>query len=72
MREVLFTLHVSTDEMLRYYRGTAKNVMVTTDLGLRVQFPAKVLQPFVTKDGVHGRFAIRFDGNNKFAGIRKV
>jgi glucose-6-phosphate isomerase len=72
MREVRFSLIISAEEMLRYYRGAAKDVIVTTDTGLRVQFPAQHLQRFVTPDGVRGRFAIRFDGNNKFAGIRRL
>jgi len=72
MREVRFSLVIPADEMLRYYRGTAKNVLVTTDGGLRLQFPAEHLQRFITPDGIHGRFAIRFDANNKFAGIRKI
>ncbi len=72
MREVTFRLVISSDELLRYYRGTAKNVLVTTDQGLRVQFPAEHLQRFITADGVSGRFAIRFDASNKFAGIRRL
>lgn len=72
MREIHFTLHINADEMLRYYRGAAQSVLARTDQGLRVQFPAEALRPFVTKDGVHGRFALRFDANNKLAGIRKL
>ena len=72
MREVRFSLVIPADELLRYYRGTAKEVLVTTDGGLRVQFPAQHLQRFITPDGVRGRFAIQFDANNKFAGIRRI
>jgi glucose-6-phosphate isomerase len=63
MREVRFSLVISAEEMLRYYRGSAKDVIVTTDAGLRVQFPAQHLQRFVTPEGVRGRFALRFDGS---------
>ncbi len=72
MREARFSLVIPADEMLRYYRGTAKNVLVTTDQGVRVQFPAEHLQRFITPDGIRGRFAIRFDASNKFAGIRRI
>jgi glucose-6-phosphate isomerase len=72
MREIRFGLVITADELLRYYRGTAKTVMVTTDEGLRVQFPAEHLQRFVTADGIRGRFAVSFDENNKIAGIRRI
>jgi hypothetical protein len=72
MREIRFSLVITADEMLRYYRGTAKNVLVTSDQGLRVQFPAEHLQRFITTDGVSGHFAIQFDANNKLIGIRRL
>lgn len=72
MREIRFSLVITPDEMLRYYRGTAKNVLVTSDQGLRVQFPAEHLQRFITPDGVRGRFAIEFDANNKIVGVRRI
>jgi glucose-6-phosphate isomerase len=72
MREVRFSLVISAEEMLRYYRGSARNVLVTTDAGLRVQFPAEHLQRFVTADGIRGRFAVSFAENNKIAGIRRI
>jgi hypothetical protein len=72
MREVRFRLSIGAEELLRYYRGDARNVLAVTDAGLRVQFPAEILRPFVTKEGVHGVFALRFDDQNRFAGIRRV
>jgi glucose-6-phosphate isomerase len=72
MRELRFSLVISADEMLRYYRGTAKDVIVTTDGGLRVQFPAQHLQRFVTPDGVRGRFAIQFSDDNRILGVRRL
>ena len=72
MREVSFTLSIPADQMLRYYSGAAKSVMVVADQGLKVQFPADLLQRYVTPDGVRGRFAIQFDDNNKIAGIRRL
>ncbi len=72
MREVRFSIVIPADEWLRYYRGVAKDVLVTAEGGLRVQFPAQHLQRFITPDGVRGRFAIQFDERNKFAGIRRL
>ncbi len=72
MREVRFSLVISAEEMLRYYQGAAQNVLVTTDRGLKLQFPAEHLRRFVTEQGVRGRFAIRFDANNRFVDLRRI
>jgi hypothetical protein len=72
MRELRFTLHLGADELLRWYRGAARDVFAVSDEGLRFQFPANVLQRFVTEEGVHGRFAISFDEQHRFAGIRRI
>ena len=72
MREVRFTLHLGTDELLRYYRGTARAVIAVTDDGQRIQFPAESLRPFVTPEGVHGRFALEFDERAKLKGLRRI
>jgi len=40
--------------------------------GKTVHFPANILRPFVTHDGVQGTFAIYFDDNNKFKDIKRL
>ena len=51
-----FFLDISPEEMQRYYRGEASNVVTIADDQTRLQFPAKVIRQFVTADGVKGRF----------------
>ncbi|MFH1464124.1 MAG: DUF2835 domain-containing protein [Pseudomonadota bacterium] len=72
MREVRFSLSISAGELLRYYRGDARAVVAVTDEGVRVQFPAAALRPFVTVEGVHGRFALAFDAQNRMTGLRRL
>ena len=72
MPELEFTLHFTPDDVLRYYRGTARQVIATLDDGRTLQFPASALQKVVTENGVHGRFRLRFDANNKFIGLERV
>ena len=40
--------------------------------GRRVRFPTAILQPFVTREGIRGSFAIHFDAEHKFVNIVKV
>lgn len=66
-----FSISLTRDQALRYYQGHARFVIVRADNGQRVQFPAEHLRPFIGSDGVHGRFSIEFDSNNKLIGLKR-
>ncbi|GAA3979418.1 DUF2835 domain-containing protein [Allohahella marinimesophila] len=72
MPTLVLDLSISPDEFLRVYQGHAKAVSAQSIDGRRVQFPAAVLRPFLLHDGIQGRFEIHFDGDHKFAGIRRL
>lgn len=69
---IRFRLALRADEYLAYYRGSAREVVVRAEDGRRVRFPANVLQPFVTHDGVHGRFELQFDAQHKLLGLQRL
>ncbi len=70
MREIIFDLSISAEEYLKVYRGEVREVMAISRDGLRVRFPAGILQRFVTRNGVQGSFAVLIDDENRFQGIR--
>lgn len=70
--ELHFRLAINADEASRYYRGTAHFVVVIADNGQKVQFPARVIRPFINQQGVSGYFSIQFDDDNKLIAIKKV
>lgn len=72
MNELRFYLELSPERYLHYYRGAAKSVSAISLDGKRVQFPAEHLRPFVTRDGVHGLFALQFDSNNRFVALKRI
>ena len=72
MQRMTFSLHISPEQYQRYYRGSAKAVVVTATDGRTLKFPASAMQQFVTHDGIQGRFEIRFDDNNKMIGISRI
>jgi len=67
-----FSLHIDVNEYQRYYKGTAQNVVVMSREGLRVQFPASALRPFVSNNGVQGHFVLKMDENNKLIGLQRL
>jgi hypothetical protein len=70
--ELKFSLNVSREEALRYYKGTASAVIVTTTNGQKVQFPAQHIRPFIEQSGIQGQFKIQFDQDNKLIGLERV
>ena len=70
--QLLVSLSISADEFIRLYQGTAKVVNTLSEDGRRVQFPASILQRYVTRSGIAGRFMIEFDENNRFSSIHKI
>lgn len=70
--ELRFHMDMSREQALRYYQGTASAVIVMSDDGQKIQFPAQHIRPFIDQDGIHGHFSIRFDANNKLIGLQRV
>lgn len=72
MTEMTFVLHITPEQYQAYYQGAAKNIVVKTEDGRNLQFPANAMQKFITHDGIHGRFKIAFDKNNKLLGVSRL
>jgi len=72
VQKVLVPIYLSADEYLKYYKGAVKNVFARDLEGRTVQFPANLLQKFVTQEGVDGVFEITFGPGGKLISIRKL
>ncbi len=72
LRRVLLPIRLSAEEYLKYYRGSARNVYARDLEGRMVQFPANLLQRFVTPNGVDGLFEITTTAAGKLVEIRRV
>ncbi|HEX7554763.1 MAG TPA: DUF2835 family protein [Geothrix sp.] len=71
MQRFEFPLSISADSYLDYYRGAVKQVIARCPDGRTVQFPAALLQPFVTPAGIHGEFVLTCGDDNKGAVLRR-
>ena len=65
-------LKIRAEDYLAWYEGTARQVHAMSHEGLTVQFPAKVLQRYVSQEGIQGTFLLTFDEQNKFVRIEKL
>ena len=65
-------LNISAHQYLDYYRGVVRQVVVRCANGRTVQFPASLLQRFVTPEGIHGQFVLTADEHGKHAALERL
>jgi len=71
MKRFDFSMGLPARQLKEYYRGNVKNVVVTTDDGLRLQLPIEVFRPYVTEAGIYGFFEVLVDDDHKLIGLNK-
>jgi uncharacterized protein YqjF (DUF2071 family) len=67
-----FRLDLSSDEYLRFYKSQARHVLVQSNEGLTIRFPAEHLRTFVDHEGVHGIFELESTSDGKFVSLVKL
>jgi len=67
-----FSLSLTPQEYLQYYRGSVSTVIARCANGATIQFPALLLKPFVTSGGVRGNFVLTCDDRGKGAELKRV
>ena len=72
MNRFEFSINLSAQEYLQYYRGSVNKVVAHCTDGTTIQFPALLLKPFVTSGGVRGRFELSCDENGKGSELKRV
>jgi hypothetical protein len=72
MHRYEFCVHLSPQEFLRVYQGAVSHLVVRATTGQRVQVPAGRFRPFVTPDGVSGRFVLTCDERHKCLDLQRV
>lgn len=72
LHSVTFSVNIPAEAYLRYYRGSARDVLVTADDGRTVRFPARLLRAVVTREGIKGRFRLFYDEQGKSHGLERL
>jgi len=67
-----FSIKIAPEEFKKYYQGSAKSVIARASNGLKIQFPANLLLPYVTHDGVSGRFVLKYHNSGKAESLSRV
>ena len=72
MREYKFSMELSAQKTHRIYEGQARYIIVDSDEGLKLQLPAANFRPYVSQDGIRGRFSVRIDAANRIVALTKI
>ncbi|MCF7669926.1 MAG: DUF2835 domain-containing protein [Verrucomicrobia bacterium] len=67
-----FTLRIPAERILEYYKGTKHSIVVRSDEGKLIQFPAGAVRKYVDTQGVSGVFELECDSKNRLVEIRHV
>lgn len=72
MQTVIVRLKISPERFQAYYQGEVDDLVTRATDGRMVQFPARVLRPFFSYQGIHGTFRITFDDHCRFQSIQRA
>ncbi|MEA3464758.1 MAG: DUF2835 domain-containing protein [Thermodesulfobacteriota bacterium] len=72
MNQIIFSIKISSKEYLKFYQGSASWVNIVAEDGRHLRLPAKHLRPFLTHNGIAGRFILKFDDNNAMIALERL
>jgi hypothetical protein len=72
MNRYEFQLQISPEAYLDYYRDTSRQAIARCASGQTVQFPASLLQRFITPEGIRGTFVLTCDERHKCVGLQRL
>ncbi|MAV75991.1 MAG: hypothetical protein CBD32_02885 [Actinobacteria bacterium TMED172] len=67
--QYIVELAISKQELLKYYRGAASQISAVATDGQTILFPVTAIQPFVTHEGVFGRFQLQVNSQGRLLKI---
>jgi hypothetical protein len=67
--QYIVDLAISKQELLKYYRGAASQISAVATDGQTILFPVTAIQPFVTHEGVFGRFQLQVNSQGRLLKI---
>jgi hypothetical protein len=65
-------MELSVNKCKRFYAGEFRDVVVTSDNGETIQLPMSRFRPFMTSNGLSGRFRLRLSDESKFLDLEKT
>ncbi len=67
-----FSPDLSAEKTLSIYEGRARHILVVTNEGLKLQFPASSFRPYVSEIGIQGQFRVKTDSRHRLQKLEKI
>ncbi|MDX9687564.1 DUF2835 domain-containing protein [Halopseudomonas formosensis] len=72
MQQLIVDLALPADRFLAWYKGQADRVLMRSRDGRSISLPAHHLRPFLTHEGVHGSFVLKFTDAGKLVCLERL
>lgn len=72
MDTLLCDITLNADTVSGIYGGRVRYVQALARDGRQVRFPALLLRPFITHQGISGTFAITIDAQHRLQSVQRV
>lgn len=72
MNKAVFSISLSSQQVMQYYQGKKNRVQVRTRDGQTMSLPYDILLNFVTREGIYGTFEISYGADGKLGDLRKI
>ena len=72
MPKAVFSVSLSSEQVLQFYKGVKNRVQVTTTDGQTMSLPYDILLQHVTREGIYGTFEITYASDGTLGELRRV
>ena len=73
MAQLIVDLNLSSERFLAVYQGRARRVVAHCSDGRKVSLLAQHLRPFLTHEGIYGRFVLEYEeSSGKLQSLRRL
>lgn len=72
MPKAVFSIGLSSDQVLQFYKGLRHRVQVSTADGQSMSIPYNILLKYVTHEGIYGTFEITYESDGTLGELRRV
>ncbi|WP_416304845.1 DUF2835 family protein [Neptunicella sp. SCSIO 80796] len=72
MKSYFFQIDLPYKHCVNLYTPGVNTVVIPAESGEKVKLPSVNLRPFVQQRGIHGRFRLIVDDNNKVKSFEKI
>ena len=72
MPKATFSVSLSSEQVLQFYKGLKNRVQVRTTDGQSMSIPYDILVQHVTREGIYGTFEITYGDDGKLGELRRI